>query len=335
MNKSYSNNLQLTRFTAAALVIVSHSFAVTQGTGEKEWLYVLTNGQLTLGALSVATFFLCGGYLSARGISKYVSVMQYVFARLKRLLPSLWFVVIACLLLGGFITTLTPAEYFTNSATYRYLLNCVMLLQYNLPGVFENSVYLPTVNGSLWTLPVELACNIVFYCGWKLCFITQQGKRKIILAIFLIGSVFLLFGSISSFMRRVLRPCLLFAVGILYEMYSDKIVLKTQYVQLALGGLIISAVFGLLDLGMLIAFPYIMITFWFGMKEQCSERIATLGKYSYQIYLWGFPVQHFIAWCSDYQMSPWLNAVFAIPISIVLATLTYHIVERQIKRRNI
>lgn len=334
MNKFYSNNLQLTRFIAAVLVIVSHSFPLTQGTVEKEWLYVLTNGQLTFGALSVAIFFLCGGYLSARGVSKYASVKQYVFARLKRLLPSLWFVVIICLLLGGFITTLTPTEYFTNAATYKYLLNGIMLLQHNLPGVFENAVYLSTVNGSLWTLPVELACNISCYCGWKSNLITQRWKHKIILAILIIGNVFLFFERQHDFIRSVLRPCLLFVIGILYEIYSDKIILKARYACIALGGLIISAAFGLLDMGMLIAFPYMMIVVWFG-GGQCSIKVSAIGKYSYQIYLWGYPVQHVIAWCSDYQMSPWLNAIFAIPISIVLATLTYHIVERQIKRRNI
>lgn len=195
----------MTRFIAAMLVIMSHSFPLTQGNIQKEWLYVLANGQLTLGALSVATFFLCGGYLSARDVSKYTSVMQYVSARLKRLLPSLWFVIIACILLGGFIKTLTPAEYFTNAATYRYLLDGVMILQHDLLGVFENAVYLSTVNGSLWTLPVELACNIICYCGWKSRLITWGGKRKIILVILLIGSVYLLFfGGGGNAQRRFL-----------------------------------------------------------------------------------------------------------------------------------
>lgn len=283
MEKGYSNNLQLTRFIAAVLVIISHSFPITQGTVNKEWLYVLTNGQLTLGALAVAAFFLCGGYLSARGISKYTSVGCYVIARLKRLLPSLWFVVITCMLLGGFITTLTPREYFTHTMTYRYLLNGIMLLQHDLPGVFENAVYLPTVNGSLWTLPIELICNICCYCGLKFRFITQQHKGRNLAAILVIGGIFLLFlGGDHSFFRTVLRPCLLFGIGMLYEIYSSKIVLKKQYAQIALVGLIVSAIVGLLDLGMLIAFPYIMITLWAGggamLKKDCQLRKLLLSN---------------------------------------------------------
>lgn len=261
---NYSSNLQLTRFIAAVLVIVSHSFPLTQGSLEKEWLYILTNGQMTLGALSVATFFLCGGYLTAKSVQKYTSAIHYVTIRLKRLLPSLWFVVILCLLGGVFITTLSPIEYFTDAATYKYMLNGILILQHDLPGVFENAVYRPTINGALWTLPVELLCNIAcyYYCGIRL--FTRQKKRKVLLFILLIGCIFLFLLSHYSFIRTVLRPCLLFGIGMLYEMYSDKTVLKAQYAWIALAGLIISVVLGLLDMGMLVAFPYMMITLWFG-----------------------------------------------------------------------
>jgi len=154
-------------------------------------------------------------------------------------------------------------EYFTNAGTYRYLLNCIMIIQHDLPGVFSNAIYLSTVNGSLWTLPVEIICNIICYCVCQLKLFTLQKKRKIILTILIIGSIPLLFCK-DSFTRAVLRPCLLFGIGILYEMYHEKIVFKAQYVWLALGGLIISTVVGLLDIGMLILFPYIMMALWFG-----------------------------------------------------------------------
>ena len=58
---NYSSNLQLTHFIAAVLVIVSHSFLLTQGNIEKEWLYVLTNGQMTWGIIS-------GNILPVQGI---------------------------------------------------------------------------------------------------------------------------------------------------------------------------------------------------------------------------------------------------------------------------
>lgn len=287
MEKSYSNNLQLTRFIAAALVIVSHSFPITQGTIEKEWLYALTNGQLTLGALAVAVFFLCGGYLSAGSVPKYTSMKHYTIARLKRLLPSLWFVVISCMLLGVFVTTLTPGEYFTNTMTYRYLLNGIMLLQHDLPGVFENAVYLPTVNGSLWTLPIELVCNILCYCGLKFRFVPQRDKQRILMVILVLGSIFLLFlGKGHGFIRTVLRPCLLFGIGMFYRIHADKIILKKLYAWMAFVGLIICAIAGLLDLGMLIFFPYIMIVVWFGGGGAMFNRY----RYYREIFLSNIPM---------------------------------------------
>ena len=52
-----STNLHITRFLAAVLVIFSHSFALTQGNGDQEWLWILTGGQLDMGALAVSVFF--------------------------------------------------------------------------------------------------------------------------------------------------------------------------------------------------------------------------------------------------------------------------------------
>lgn len=59
-NVKRSYNLEVMRFIAALLVIISHSFTLTQGSTQNEWLVVLTRNQLTFGALAVALFFLCG-----------------------------------------------------------------------------------------------------------------------------------------------------------------------------------------------------------------------------------------------------------------------------------
>lgn len=169
-----STNLHFSRFIAAVLVIFSHSFVITQGKITSEWLYIITKGQLDFGALAVAVFFLGGGYLSAGVMNKYSSLKRYLTTRLVRILPALIFVVICCVLAGSIISSYSFSEYFENAETYRYLLNGFMILQHNLPGVFEEAVYTSTVNGSLWTLPVEFLCNIMCYLMFRLGFFDEK-----------------------------------------------------------------------------------------------------------------------------------------------------------------
>lgn len=57
---SKSNNFQLLRFVAAVLVIISHAFSLSTGSSNKEWLMILTKGQITLGGMAVSVFFLHG-----------------------------------------------------------------------------------------------------------------------------------------------------------------------------------------------------------------------------------------------------------------------------------
>ena len=73
-----STNLEFLRFIAAALVIFSHSFPITQGIRDNEWIYHATGGQLDFGALAVAFFFLCGGYLGIRSLDRCDSVFVYI-----------------------------------------------------------------------------------------------------------------------------------------------------------------------------------------------------------------------------------------------------------------
>ena len=148
MNKK-STNLHFMRFIAAMAVIFSHSFPIVEGNNSNEWLSKITKGQITFGGLAVAIFFLCAGYLCTKSIRHYHKIGAFILAKLKRLLPALMFVVVCSVFVGSMITNLSLKDYYSNPLTWRYLLNGVMILQHNLPGVFENASYLPTIMAQL------------------------------------------------------------------------------------------------------------------------------------------------------------------------------------------
>lgn len=78
--------------------------------------------------------------------------------------------------IGPILTTVSIHDYFSDKITWGYLIkNLVMKTQYSLPGVFEANPGGSGVNGSLWTLPYEIACYIVLLAIFLL--LKDRGKH--------------------------------------------------------------------------------------------------------------------------------------------------------------
>lgn len=84
---------------------------------------------------------------------------RFVAKRFLRIWPPLAVVVVFTgLVLGPFVSVLPWSSYFRDPDSWLYLLrNLAILPKHDLPGVFVSNPE-PGVNGSLWTLPVEVAC---------------------------------------------------------------------------------------------------------------------------------------------------------------------------------
>ena len=173
------NNLNFIRFVAALMVIVSHCYAVVLGGDAGSYLLKFTGDRLSPGGVSVGVFFLFGGFLIARSCEHHPEAKKFFSARILRLFPELLFVVIlTAFVLGPMLSTLSPAEYFTNIQTYKYLLNGALIMVHQLPGVFTNNPSGDVVNAALWTLPVEFICYILCFISYKL---TKFDKKKFLL----------------------------------------------------------------------------------------------------------------------------------------------------------
>ena len=323
-----SENLHFMRFLAALLVIISHSFVFGTGGLAGEWLVELTGAQLTMGGLAVSIFFLCGGYLIAMSMEKSKTAKKYFEARLIRLLPPLFFVTFALVILGGFLTQLSVTEYYTSIDTWKYMLNSIFVLTHNLPGVFTNNISGSAVNGALWTLPVEFVCYVLCFIAYKLGFLDKKRFPWSIPLVAVGTAAVWIVGGIIPLAREVIRPVLLFYIGMGYWIYREHIRLNTKYFLIAVTGFLLSFLLHLGYIGMLLFFPYIMFTMWFGFT-QCNPKIGKIGNYSYGIYLWGCPVQQSIVHFMGGEMNPYLNFILAIPIATVLGMITYEISEKR------
>lgn len=158
----FDNNFDLLRILAAYLVLISHAYPVF---GKEPEFYSAFFGYETGGGLAVSIFFFISGYLLAGSLSKRGDVIHFFVSRALRILPALVVTVLLCaLVIGPLVTTTTLSKYFSSAETWDYLRNVFMFpIRFTLPGVFAENPVKGSVNGSLWTLPIEVTCYILIF----------------------------------------------------------------------------------------------------------------------------------------------------------------------------
>lgn len=315
-----SRNLQGMKFLAAILVICSHAYPIVTGNMLKEPLYRVTHGQLSLGGLAVGVFFLAAGFFIAASVEKKATATAYFGARCKRIFPLLWLVVFLSILWGAFITSCSLKEYMTNPQTWSYALNGLLIPVHNLPGVFEHVAYLPTVNGALWTLPVEFLCYIGCFLSykWKLL---REDRFAICMVPIAVAAIMLLFVQGKyPFLMQTGRPVILFAIGMGFWVFRKKITLSLRFFIPLFVIFFLMLFVNMANLAMFLIFPYLCMFIWFYAK-QIPEVISRMGDLSYGIYLCGFPIQQSIVYFGGSSIGIGTNMAVAVVISFVLGIL--------------
>ncbi|PYE82223.1 acyltransferase family protein [Pseudoroseicyclus aestuarii] len=322
------NNLNLIRMVAATAVMVSHAVPIALGEGAPEpladWL------GLTLGSVAVFIFFAISGYLITASFNRSSSRTSFVLARLLRLLPGLLVnLLLVAFVLGPLVTTLPVATYLGLPDPYLFVLRDMALvpLQYTLPGVFETQPY-PAVVGSIWTLRHEVACYAgVFFAGlmgaWR-------GPRAAALALslYVLGWLVLTLGNLSlpQPFGRLPRLAMPFAIGVAFYIWRDRI-------PLSLWGVALTAGLAWLAAGSILYLPALSlaityITFWLGYVPGGAIRAYNrLGDYSYGMYIYAFPLQGWAVWAFGDQ-TPLQNLLYSLPPTLILAVLSWHLVEK-------
>lgn len=147
------------------MVVYGHQYAL-MGVGGRCPL-MLGNPVSTIG---VKMIFVITGFLITQSFLREQNLGQFLKRRLIRIYPALICCVVVCTLALSLFSTFNLADYFR--CCWQYLLkNLALQPVYVLPGVFENNPYPNAVNGSLWTLPVEVA--MYFFVGIALWLFTR------------------------------------------------------------------------------------------------------------------------------------------------------------------
>jgi len=326
------NNFDFIRFVAALAVIFSHSFYLTNTT-EREPLTVFTSGRFDTASLSVATFFIISGFLITMSFQRAKSVYAYFEARFLRIYPAL-IVVILCtvFIIGPLLTTYKLKSYFVSSETIKYfILNTLMVkVQYTLPGVFEHDGAANTVNASLWTLPIELACY---------CFVAIVGlllAKRVVASIVLGGITLLIFYYV--FLNGFIALLFYFFFGAMLYVLRDKIVLNGWLAALAFillmadlyfnnkpdSNFIIKSV-NIIVKGVALSYVIMYLAF---VKTTYIKNFAKKGDYSYGLYIWAFPLQRIIN-ISIQGLGPYSLFCISAIVTLIFAVLSWHVIEKR------
>jgi peptidoglycan/LPS O-acetylase OafA/YrhL len=270
-----NNNFDALRLSAAALVLVSHSFALT---GRRDPIPTHT-----LGTLGVELFFVTSGFLVAASWLNEPRVRLFLLKRALRILPGLFVaVIVTTTVIGSIFVTGSWDRYLASGEPWTYVVrNALLVPQYNLPGLFVTHAN-HALNSSLWTLPIEARCYLLLALVGFAGLVTRRAVAPATVAIFIAA---LIFGAGSE-----ARLYCMFIAGTAAYLFRDRITLRFDIALVLMVAWALTYTTQFSVAAGMIALPYLVA--WFAYRISASlRRVAAKGDVSYGIYIYAFPIQ--------------------------------------------
>lgn len=326
------NNFDALRLVGAFSVLASHQFALT-GHGEP-----MPGGLYSLGSLGVALFFTISGFLVARSWQSDPNVWRFALRRLLRIWPGFAVAIVAAaMLLGPAMTHLPLHDYFQDRQVRHYFKNLYFDLQDALPLRFEGNALPSPLNGSLWTIPIELKCYVALAVAGMVGLL----RARYLVPMAWVAIVVVYAGleprgvSIAQalgwdFWKWItFEYALLFTAGACYHLLNlgtDDRRWKATAVSLMVG--VIAWACSRQFLGFVIAMPVTLLSV--GLASWPLMRSAgRWGDISFGVYIYAFPVQQTLIWLAKGRVHWALLAAACVAVTVVLALLSWHLIEKR------
>lgn len=334
----HKNNFDLLRLFASFLVVYGHAYPLT---GNPSPSFAGNSVQ----AIGIKIFFVISGYLVMSSWQRDPSAYRFFLRRGLRIVPALvLLILLSVVLVGPALSQLSVRQYFSNDRAWSYFSNIALYIQYDLPGVFVGNPYPVAVNGSLWSLPIEVLMYLVGPLAWSLGFLFfRRGVVGVTLAALglMIASLYFLriqavppatviYGSsVASFLD--VAPYFLFG-GVIALARLERW-LNIQLALFAWGAMsLIQLPAYLSEVALWFVLAYVVLTFGLA-QSRAGDWLTRKGDISYGVYLYGFPIQQGISMMLPVEFrGPWMNFLMALPVVILLATLSWRLVERPVLR---
>ncbi len=322
-----ANNFQIIRLLAATSVVLFHSYALTdRWTAEPLWKLA---PELNFGVVGVKCFFVVSGFLVTQSWLARDDARAFVAARVLRIYPALVAATLLTILLAGASSALPWSAFLSHPQTFDYAWRVALgwEMVYRLPGAFANNPIPHDVNGSLWTLPIELRLYVALLFAGLAGLLARRalwlGVLAALIAVFTYEPGWF---PLALSNRVVQELALLFALGSAAWVARDALPVSLPAAAVALAlvawnpaGLARGALFAPL-------LTYLVLVAAYHPRLQCAA-FNRPGDYSYGVYVYSFPLQQTL-------LQHWRGleplALFALSLSATLAVaaLSWHLLER-------
>ncbi|RMB57424.1 acyltransferase [Dokdonia sinensis] len=331
--KRHYNNFDFLRFLFAIFVIITHSFALSGVGEEKEWLYAITNRQLSFSGLGLSGFFVISGFFIYRSCERSRNLWDYLKKRVLRVFPGLLVVLVLSLLIVPFIyegetSLLSNRSYWTygpyNLSLYGF--------QGVISGVFDHHPY-KSINGSLWTIRYEFS----LYLAIALLFLVRKQKRLIValVCVVLLVMMFLFHFALDQVGGaeiagmvgvHILNLGGFFVVGTLlatldFEKWNSLLLVGVSFVLILVS---IHLDFFITTKHLLL--PLVVLGIGFIPLKGISS-FSKYGDASYGIYIYAFPIQQLLL----YFLKPSILVFIlsSMSLAIIFGYLSWHLIEKK------
>ncbi|UTF58743.1 acyltransferase [Gilvimarinus sp. DA14] len=322
-----SNNFTLIRLVFAWAVLYGHSYAIQAADGYSDPLNRLFAGSTWVGAIAVEGFFAISGFLVTASLMKRDAI-DYIISRSLRIVPGLTVCVFICVfLLGSLASELPISDYFESTQTFTYLRNSLAFIpmQWELPGVFVDNTR-TAVNGSLWTLNVEVYCYVLLLVLGTFALVKYAAiANGFLVVLFLFSLKFYPNLPLIGINEAWARPSLYFLLGVFFYVNRKYIVLHWV---LAITSLVLClASFGKSWYQYVFPLAFVYLLFYTAYATKHIDMDRSLGDISFGFYIYAWPTQQVIA-SSLPSASPYINTLISTVITGALAWMSWTYVEK-------
>ena len=294
---------------------------------------------------AVDIFFIISGFWVTRSLLASGSLKTYFLKRIKKIFPLYYTVLFFFALLSFFFTELSAPQYFLSKEFFKYLIaNCITLnfLCPSLPGAFGGRA----VNGSLWTIKIEVGFYIVlpaliFLMKKLTCNRKKVCCRNVFLAGLYILCALAMYAvdiCVSHFnlhhsLSNQLPSCMPFFVSGMICFFNYDFIFKHQRKLILPAALVLVLHHLHLPVGFLtpLALSLAVIFLAFNLKPFNGFGKAT--DYSYAMYLVHFPLIRMTGESDMFSCHPLFAIVCVIGVSFMAAYILENFIQKKITQR--
>lgn len=319
------NSFTALRWILASAVMISHAWDLTHPVRGLDPSVVILS--FPVSRLAVFLFFTLSGFLVTGSLFKR-GYFAFLTARALRLLPGLWVMLLVVpFVLWWAFGTMTFGDFVRADETQRFIWRNALLLggEYQLPGIFDDHYLTRVVNGSLWTIPYEVRCYIALAVAAAIGLTQPRWRFTILLLAGFIAH--LLLPEMGRGLDEARRLGLSFFLGVAAWLWRERLLLSWPLVVV-----VVAAALAVPDTAQIkvpliqLGFGYLVLVSAFCVPARWKAFSARMPDYSYGIYIYAFPAQQ--AAVALGVTDPWANIGIAFLMTLPVAALSWHIIEK-------